>query len=126
MSPETQGQLPQEPRYKNANANAAWKAQWGTTVAWSTILAVAAHMAAFVFWPGWEDSDAWLEADLELLGTAWMVLYSPPPSGGNNGGIAMPSLAVVDADSLPTEAVDDAGIVGGSQLADYEIGRAHV
>ena len=116
MSPKTQERLPQKPRYKNANA--AWKAQWGTTVAWSTILAVAAHAAAFVFWPGWENSDAWLEPDLELLGTAWMVLYAPPASGLRAGGIAMPALAVIEqADSLPIEDVEVGGIIGGSQLA---------
>ncbi len=68
VSPRTHGQVPQGPRYKDANA--AWKAQWGNTVAWSTMLAVAAHMAVFVFWPAWEVSDEWLDSDLELLALA--------------------------------------------------------
>jgi TonB family protein len=78
------------------------------------------HVAIFVFWPAGEASDDWLDADLELLGTAWMALYAPPTSGGG-GGIAMPSLAVLDpADSLPVQEVDAAGIIGGSQLAAAE------
>lgn len=118
MSSRTQGQVPQGPRYKNANA--AWKAQWGNTVAWSTMLAVAVHVAMFVFWPAWEASDEWSDPDLELLGTAWMALYAPP-SSGSGGGIAMPALAALDpADSLPPQEIDVGGIIGGSQLASAE------
>jgi TonB family protein len=98
------------------NANVAWKAQWGNTLAWSTMLAVAAHAAAFVFWPTWEKPDSFLDPDIELLGTVWTALYAPPVSDG--GGQAAPLLVVlVEPDSLPIEDVNALDIVGGSELA---------
>ena len=98
----TQRRRPYDPRYKNANE--AWKAQWGNRVAWSTMLAVAAHAAAIAFWPAWDPSDDWLDSDLELVGTMWMALYAPPSSGAGSGG-APPALALlVEPDSLPSEA----------------------
>ena len=101
-------------RYKTANE--AWKAQWNNLLAWSTMFAVAAHVAAFVFWPAWENSDSFFDPDLELLGSAWIALYAPPSSGGGGGGgVAASALAVVEtADSLPVEEVDDAALIGGA------------
>ena len=97
------------------NANVAWKAQWGNTLAWSTILAVVAHAGAFAFWPAWENSDSLFDPDLELMGTAWMALYAPP----SNGGGTMAALAlIVEPDSLPIEEVDARGTIGGSELAE--------
>ena len=114
MSERTQGQLWQDERYKTANE--AWKARWNNNLAWSTMFAVAAHVAAFVFWPSWANSDSWLDPDLELLGTAWIALYAPPSTGG--GGMAMPALALVEEpDSLPTEEVDAGALSGGSEGA---------
>ena len=81
------------------------------------MFAVAAHVAAFVFWPSWANSDSWLDPDLELLGTAWLALYAPPSSGGGSG-MATPALALLEEpDSLPVEEVDDAALIGGSEGA---------
>ncbi len=103
-------------RFKTANA--AWKAQWDSVLSWSIVLAVAIHAATFAFWPAWENSDAFLDTDLELLGTAWMALYAPPATGGGDGGgIAAPSLAVLEEpDSLPPEVAAATGF-GSSQRA---------
>ncbi len=115
MSPRTEERLPQDAPYETANS--ALRAQWGNTVAWSTMLAVAVHAAAFAFWPTWDVSDSLLDPDLELQGTAWMVLYAPPSSGGA-GGVAAASLALLaESDSLPIEDVDARAITGGSELA---------
>ena len=114
MSPRTEERLPQDTPHETANA--AFRAQWGTTMAWSTMLAVAVHGAAFAFWPTWDASDSLLDPDLEPQGTAWMVLYAPP-SSGSGGGVAVASLAlVIEPDSLPVEDVDARGIIGGSEL----------
>ena len=109
----TQRRLRQDKRYKNANE--AWKAQWNDLLAWSTMFAVAAHVAVFVFWPAWDDSDSFLDPDLELLGTAWIALYPPPSSGGGGSGTAASALAVVETpDSLLLEEVDAAALIGGA------------
>ena len=122
MSPRTEERLPQDTRYETANA--AFRAQWGTTMAWSTMLAVAVHATVFAFWPTWDLSDSLVDPDLELQGTAWMVLYAPPSSGGG-GGVAVASLAlVVEPDSLPVEDVDARGIIGGSELAQAGLSAA--
>ena len=114
MSERTQGQLWQDERYKTANE--AWKAQWNNRLAWSTMFAVAAHVAAFVFWPAWVNPDSLLDPDLELLGTAWIALYAPPSNAGV--GMATPALALLEEpDSLPTEEVDAGALVGGSEGA---------
>ena len=114
MSPRTEEQLQYGSLYENANI--AWKAQWGNTLAWSTMLAVAAHAAAFAFWPAWENSEPFLDPDIELLGTAWVALYAPPSSGG--GGMEVASLVVLtEPDSLPIEDVNATDIIGGSELA---------
>ena len=108
-----QRRLRQDKRYKNANE--AWKAQWNNLLAWSTMFAVAAHVAAFVFWPAWDNSDSLFDPDLELLGTAWIALYAPPQSGGGGSGMAASALAVVETpDSLPVEEVDAAALIGGA------------
>ena len=110
-----QRRLRQDKRYKNANE--AWKAQWNNLLAWSTMFAVAAHVAAFVFWPAWDNSDSLFDPDLELLGTAWIALYAPPSSGGGSG-MATPALALLEEpDSLPVEEVGDAALIGGSEGA---------
>ena len=115
VSAPTQRQPRYEPRVKTANA--AWKAQWDTTLAWSTMAAVAAHALVFAFWPSWELSDLGLDPDEGLLGTAWISLYALPSSGSGGGGMAALSLAVVEEpDSLPIEVDAGAGI-GGSDLA---------
>lgn len=111
MSPRTQRQFPHGSPYRTANA--AWKAQWGNTLAWSTVFAVAVHAAVFVFWPGWEISDALADAEIDLLGTAWIALYAPPASiaSGGAGGVP-PLLALIqEPDSLPNEL--DAGLSDG-------------
>ena len=115
MSLGYEEQLQHDSVYENANV--AWKAQWGNTLAWSTTLAVVAHAVAFAFWPAWENSDSLIDPDLELMGTVWMELYAPPSNGGGN--MAVVSLAtLVESDSLPVEEVDVRGITGGSELAD--------
>ena len=114
VSPRTGERLPRDSPYETANL--AFRAQWGNTVAWSTMLAVVIHVAAFAFWPIWDVSNSLLSPDLELQGTAWMVLYAPPSSA--SGGVAAASLALlVEPDSLPVEDVDAKGIIGGSELA---------
>jgi TonB family protein len=82
------------------------------------MFAVAAHVAAFVFWPGWENSDSFFDPDLEFQGTAWMALYAPPTSGGGGGDMATLGLALLEApDSLPAEEVDAGPLFGGSGAA---------
>ena len=85
VSGRRRGRIPHEPRFKTANEK--WKAQWDDLLAWSTVLAVALHAAAFAFWPSWDTLDLWLEPDLELLetGTAWIPFYAEPMSGGSGG-----------------------------------------
>ena len=113
MSTRAEGRLPQGTPYETANE--AFRAQWGNTMAWSAMLAVAIHAAAFAFWPTWDLSDSLVDPNLQLEGTAWMVLYAPPSSGG---GVAAASLAfAVESDSLPIENVAARGIIGGSELA---------
>ena len=113
MTRRTPRGLQQDERY--GNANEAWKAQWNNRLAWSTIFAVAVHVAAFVFWPAWENSDSLLDPDLELIATAWIALYASPPSGGGGGGLAKPILALLEEpDSLPAEEVDAGALIGGS------------
>ena len=115
MGPRTEGRRQRDSLYEPANM--AWKAGWGNTLAWSTMLAVAAHAAAFAFWPTWENSDSFLEPDIELLGTAWTALY-PPPTSGSGGGVPVASLALIEEpDSLPIQEVDATSIIGGSELA---------
>lgn len=119
MRAKTQGRHPSfDPRFKSANE--AWKAQWDTLLAWSTMAAVAVHAAVFAFSPGWDDSDRWLDPDLELLGSTWMVLYAPPVDAGDaaGGGFATPFLALLEeADSIPAEEVDPGASFRGSRLA---------
>ena len=116
MSEQTQKRLPQHEGYKNANE--AWKAQWSNLLAWSMMFAVAAHVGAFVFWPGWENSDSLLDPDLEFQGTAWMALYAPPSSGGGGADMATLGLALLETpDSLPAEEVDAGPLFGGSGAA---------
>jgi TonB family protein len=140
VSGRRRGGIPHEPRFKTANEE--WKARWNDLLAWSTVLAVAIHAAAFAFWPSWDTLDLSLEPDLELLatGTAWIPFYAEPMSGGsggndgggaddraggNDGGgrddgrggggeLATTSLALEEPASIPVE--EDAGI-GGSEPA---------
>lgn len=99
------------------NANEAWKAKWSDRMAWSTIVAVVAHVAIFVFWPAWENNGLF-ESEEERLGTAWISLFAPPSSGGGGGGgTAVPPLAVIaEPDSIPVETAADAGFAD-SELA---------
>ena len=108
------GRIPHESRFKTANE--AWKARWGDRLAWSTVLAVAAHAAAFAFSPSWELVDPRLEPDLESpeAGTAWISLHAAPSSGGG-GGMAAASLArLEEADSLP------AGVDAGTSIGGFD------
>ena len=112
-------QIPRHtPRFTTANAE--WKAQWDSVLSWSMVLAVAIHASVFAFWPAWENSNVFLDADLELLGTAWMALYAPPPiggGGGGGGGIEAPPMAMLEEpDSLPPE-VDAGTGLGSAQRA---------
>ena len=115
MSAPTQRRPRYDPRLKTVNA--AWKAQWETTVAWSMMVAVAAHAAVFAFWPGWDPSDLWLDPELGLLGTAWMALYAPPSSGGGGGTVATSLALLEEPDSLPAEVAEGTGL-GGSEVAE--------
>ncbi len=148
MSGRRRGRIPHEPRFKSTNEE--WKAQWNDLLAWSTVLAVALHAAAFAFWPSWDTLDLWLEPDLELLatGTAWIPFYAEPMSGGsggndgggaddraggNDGGVrddgrggggelATTSLALEEPASLPVE--EDAGTgIGGFEPAQVALQR---
>jgi len=109
--------VPHQPRLTTANE--AWKAQWNDCLAWSTMLAVAAHAAAFAFSPGWDPLDVWAERDLELLGTgtSWVSLDAAPSSDGR-GATAMASgapLQLQEPDSLPA-GVDAGARIGGPEL----------
>ncbi|HAW90616.1 MAG TPA: hypothetical protein DCX61_08130, partial [Gemmatimonadetes bacterium] len=97
-----------------------WKAQWNDCLAWSTMLAVAAHAAAFAFSPGWDPLDVWVERDLELLGTgtSW-VSFDAVPSSDGRGATAVASgapLQLQEPDSLPA-GVDAGARIGGPELA---------
>ena len=116
MSAPRRGRGPHEPRFRTANE--AWKARWDDCLAWSTMVAVAAHAAAFAFSPGWDPLDSWLEPDLELLetGSAWILLDAAPSSGGGGGMAVASPASLQEPDSLPAGL--DAGIrIGGSELA---------
>ena len=82
MRAPRRGRVPHQPRLTTANE--VWKAQWNDCLAWSTMLAVAAHAAAFAFSPGWDPLDVWVERDLELLGsgTSWVSFDAVPSSDG--------------------------------------------
>ena len=114
MTTGKRGQIPHEPRFKNANDEL--KAQWSGVLGWSMMFAVAAHAAAFGFWPGWDSLDPSLDLDPDGTEIGWISLYSMPSSAGG-GGTTMASLTLLeDPDSLPAGV--DAGIgVGSSELA---------
>jgi len=112
------GRVPHQPRLTTANE--VWKAQWNDCLAWSTMLAVAAHAAAFAFSPGWDPLDVWVERDLELLGTgtSW-VSFDAVPSSDGRGATAVASgapLQLQEPDSLPA-GVDAGARIGGPELA---------
>lgn len=118
MSAPRRRRVPHQPRLTTANE--AWKAQWNDCLAWSTMLAVAAHAAAFAFSPGWDPLDVWVERDLELLGTgtSWVSLDAAPSSDGR-GATAVASgapLQLQEPDSLPP-GVDAGAHIGGPELA---------
>lgn len=118
MSAPRRRRVPHQPRLTTANE--AWKAQWNDCLAWSTMLAVAAHAAAFAFSPGWDPLDVWAERDLELLGTgtSWVSLDAAPSSDGR-GATAVASgapLQLQEPDSLPA-GVDAGARIGGPELA---------
>ncbi len=118
MRAPRRGRVPHQPRLTTANE--AWKAQWNDCLAWSTMLAVAAHAAAFAFSPGWDPLDVWVERDLELLGTgtSWVSLDAAPSSDGR-GATAVASgapLQLQEPDSLPA-GVDAGARSGGPELA---------
>ena len=118
MSAPRRRRVPHQPRLTTANE--AWKAQWNDCLAWSTMLAVAAHAAAFAFSPGWDPLDVWVERDLELLGTgtSWVSLDAAPSSDGR-GATAVASgapLQLQEPDSLPP-GVDAGARIGGPELA---------
>ena len=117
MSAPRRRRVPHQPRLTTANE--AWKAQWNDCLAWSTMLAVAAHAAAFAFSPGWDPLDVWVERDLELLGTgtSWVSLDAAPSSDGR-GATAVASgapLQLQEPDSLPP-GVDAGAHIGGPEL----------
>ena len=118
MSAPRRRRVPHQPRLTTANE--AWKAQWNDCLAWSTMLAVAAHAAAFAFSPSWDPLDVWAERDLELLGTgtSWVSLDAAPSSDGR-GATAVASgapLQLQEPDSLPP-GVDAGAHIGGPELA---------
>ena len=120
VSARRRGRIPHEPGFKTANEE--WKAQWNDLLAWSTMFAVAAHAAAFAFWPSWDTIDPGLEPDLELLETAtsWISFYAEPSTGGG-GGMAATSLALLEEpDSLPPPGLDAEASVPGAELAVVE------
>ena len=124
MHAPRRGRVPHQPRLTSANE--AWKAQWNDCLAWSTMLAVAAHAAAFAFSPGWDPLDVWVERDLELLGTgtSWVSLDAVPSSDGG-GGTAVASgapLQLQEPDSLPA-GVDAGARYGGPELATLAVSR---
>lgn len=118
MRAPRRGRVPHQPRLTTANE--VWKAQWNDCLAWSTMLAVAAHAAAFAFSPGWDPLDVWVERDLELLGTgtSW-VSFDAVPSSDGRGATAVASgapLQLQEPDSLPA-GVDAGARIGGPELA---------
>ena len=118
MSAPRRRRVPHQPRLTTANE--VWKAQWNDCLAWSTMLAVAAHAAAFAFSPGWDPLDVWVERDLELLGTgtSW-VSFDAVPSSDGRGATAVASgapLQLQEPDSLPA-GVDAGARSGGPELA---------
>ena len=118
MRAPRRGRVPHQPRLTTANE--VWKAQWNDCLAWSTMLAVAAHAAAFAFSPGWDPLDVWVERDLELLGTgtSW-VSFDAVPSSDGRGATAVASgapLQLQEPDSLPA-GLDAGARIGGPELA---------
>lgn len=118
MHAPRRGRVPHQPRLTSANE--VWKAQWNDCLAWSTMLGVAAHAAAFAFSPGWDPLDVWVERDLELLGTgtSWVSFDAVPSSGGGGGGTAVasgPTFQLQEPDSLP------AGVDAGARIGDPEL-----
>ena len=118
MRAPRRARVPHQPRLTTANE--VWKAQWNDCLAWSTMLAVAAHAAAFAFSPGWDPLDVWVERDLELLGTgtSW-VSFDAVPSSDGRGATAVASgapLQLQEPDSLPA-GVDAGARIGGPELA---------
>ena len=118
MRAPRRARVPHQPRLTTANE--VWKAQWNDCLAWSTMLAVAAHAAAFAFSPGWDPLDVWVERDLELLGTgtSW-VSFDAVPSSDGRGAAAVASgapLQLQEPDSLPA-GVDAGARIGGPELA---------
>lgn len=114
MSIQRRRRIPDEPPF--ANANDEWKAQWSDILAWSMMFAVAAHAAAFAFWPSWDTLDPSLDLDMDGTEIGWISLYAVPSSDGG-GGSAVASLTLLEEpDSLPA-GVDDGATIGSSELA---------
>ena len=118
MRAPRRARVPHQPRLTTANE--VWKAQWNDCLAWSTMLAVAAHGAAFAFSPGWDPLDVWVERDLELLGTgtSWVSLDAAPSSDGRSATAVASGapLQLQEPDSLPP-GVDAGARIGGPELA---------
>ena len=115
MSTRSRELISDKPRFKTANEE--WKARWNDLLSGSIMFAVAAHAAAFAFWPGWDTLDLSLDSDLELLETemAWISFYTTPSSGGGGGGggVAASLALIEDPDSLPA-GVEAETTLGGS------------
>ena len=99
------------------NANEAWKAKWGDSLAWSTITAVVLHVAIIVFGPAWE-GEGWLDVEEELMGTSWISLFAPlsTADGAGSDGGAPPVALITEPDSIPELAADPSILESGLAL----------
>ncbi len=97
-------------------ANDRFKAQWDNRLAWSIVAAVFAHMAGFVFFPGWMLRDLTPEPAFGAQVTEWILLQPPGPIPGVEA-IAVVAVAGAGQDSLSGEPEEKAD-AGPAELAD--------
>ncbi len=97
-------------------ANDRFKTQWDNRLAWSIVAAVFAHMAGFVFFPGWMLRDLTPEPAFGAQVTEWILLQSPGPIPGVEA-IAVVAVAGAGQDSLSGEPEEKAD-AGPAELAD--------
>ena len=97
-------------------ANDRFKTQWDNRLAWSIVAAVFAHMAGFVFFPGWMLRDLTPEPAFGAQVTEWILLQSPGPIPGVEA-IAVVAVAGAGQDSLSGEPEEKA-YAGPAELAD--------
>ena len=119
MKPLEPERLSQEWRVYSANQE--WKGRWNARVAWSSLVALAVHVAVFVAAPNWKISSQSIDTELDSGEMAWISLLAPPSSGTGASPGAMP--VVRAADSVQT-ASDVSKGADGAQLTAEEYSAA--